>query len=74
MTHAQAGKILQNRKTAQSIIDRAPRKEQGTRCLQAVAKIVLLYGFIIRNGEKLEPKVKNLGVGVYGVWYETAKD
>jgi hypothetical protein len=60
----------QNRKMAQDIVSRVPGKEQDSRCTFAVAKQVLLNGRVFRNGDRLEPKIKSLGCGVYHIWYQ----
>lgn len=68
---AKIGKDAANRQEAEKIIQRAPNKGQQTRCLRAVAQMVILNGRILRNGGGLEPKQKSLGCGVYHVWYES---
>jgi hypothetical protein len=70
MNIAKASQLAYNRKSAQDIVARVPNKEQDSRCTSAVARLVLLSGRICRNGDKLEPKTKSLGCGVYHIWYQ----
>lgn len=70
MNMTRVSQNAQTRKLAQDIISRTPRKEQENRCVYAVAKQVLLNGRVLRNCDVLEPKIKNLGCGVYHIWYE----
>ena len=70
MNIARISRIAHNRRTAQDIYDRMPIKEQGTRCITAVCKMILLAGNKFHNGELYEPHSKSLGCGVYHVWYD----
>lgn len=71
MNMTKVAQNAQNRKLAQDIISRVPRKEQQSRCVFAVAKQVLLNGRVFRNGDMLEPKIKSLGCGVYHIWFQS---
>ena len=70
MNIRQISKIAENRKLAQDIYDRTPIKSQDTRCIGAVAKLVILAGKKFRSGECYEPHTKHIGCGVYHIWYE----
>ena len=44
-----------------------------SRCITAVARRMLLDGPYFLKGELCDPKIKNLGAGVYQVWLEAQK-
>lgn len=54
---------------AKAIIQRMPHVDNDHRTVTKVAKLVMLNGNVFSKGEYYEPKIKNLGAGVYRVWF-----
>jgi len=58
---------------AQDIIFRKPSFDNDLRTTYKVAKLVMLNGCVFFRGEYYEPNIKNLGAGVYRVWFAPKK-